>query len=72
MYEKNNFVLHSKSTEDFGTDPHPHPDSLVRGTDPRIRNTVELGSYPPKPVLGKFSRLILVLWMRGIFKKFEI
>jgi hypothetical protein len=50
MYEKNNFVLHSKSPEDFDTDPHPHPDSLVRGTDPRIRNTVD-----------QFSRLILVL-----------
>ncbi len=26
-----------KVTEDFGTDPDPHPDPLVRGTDPRIR-----------------------------------
>jgi hypothetical protein len=25
-----------KVTEDFGTDPHPHLDPLVRGTDPRI------------------------------------
>jgi hypothetical protein len=29
------FIL--KVTEDFGTDPDPHPDPLVRGTDPRIR-----------------------------------
>jgi hypothetical protein len=26
-----------KVTEDFGTDPHPHPDPFVRSTDPRIR-----------------------------------
>ncbi len=26
-----------KVTEDFGTDPDPHPDPLIRGTDPRIR-----------------------------------
>ncbi len=26
-----------KVTEDFGTDPNPHPDPLVRGTDKRIR-----------------------------------
>ncbi len=29
--------LFSKVTEDFGTDPHPEPDPLVRGSDPRIR-----------------------------------
>ena len=23
--------------DDFGTDPHPHPDPFVRSTDPRIR-----------------------------------
>jgi hypothetical protein len=27
--------FHHKVTEDFGKDPHPDP--LVRGTDPRIR-----------------------------------
>jgi hypothetical protein len=29
--------MHRKFTEDFGTDPDPHPDTPVRGTDPRIR-----------------------------------
>ncbi len=27
-------------TEDFGTDPHPDLDLLVRGTDPRILGSV--------------------------------
>jgi hypothetical protein len=35
--KKNFFFCILKVTEDFCTDPHPHPDTLVRGTDPRIR-----------------------------------
>jgi hypothetical protein len=34
---KNCFFCVLKVTEDFDTDSHPHPDPLVRGTDPRIR-----------------------------------
>jgi hypothetical protein len=37
----NFFFFIVEVTEDFVTDPHPHPDShldpLLRGTDPRIR-----------------------------------
>jgi hypothetical protein len=31
-----------KVTEDFGTDPHQHPDPLVRDTDPRIRIRIKM------------------------------
>jgi hypothetical protein len=34
---KIDFLCILKVTEDFDTDPDPHPDPLVRGTDPRIR-----------------------------------
>ena len=39
---KNRFFYILKVTEDFGTDPDPHPDPIVRGTDPdpRIRNKI--------------------------------
>jgi hypothetical protein len=42
--EKRRYFCILKVIEDFGTDPHPepdphlHPDQLVRGTDPRIRD----------------------------------
>jgi hypothetical protein len=36
-FEKNRFFCILKVTDNFGTDPHPHPDPLVEGTDPRIR-----------------------------------
>jgi hypothetical protein len=31
-----------KVTEDFNTDPHPHPDPFVRSTDPRIRIDIRI------------------------------
>jgi hypothetical protein len=41
-YEKIDFVGILKATEDFGMDQHPHPDPLVRGTDPRIRIRIRI------------------------------
>ncbi len=41
-YEKLIFLSILKVNEDFGTDPHPHPDPLVRGTDPRNQILIQI------------------------------
>jgi hypothetical protein len=39
-----------KVPEDFGQDPHPHPDpdELVRGTDPRIWIRIRIRTKMPR------------------------
>jgi hypothetical protein len=39
---KNKFLCIITVMDDFGTDPHPHPDPFVRGTYPRIRIEIRI------------------------------
>jgi hypothetical protein len=76
---KNSFFYILKVTEDFGTDPDPHPDPIVRGTDPdprirtkisRIRNIRSIGfncmySY----CIALYRRRCIVLYLCVTYKK---
>ncbi len=71
---KNIFFGILKVTEDFGTDPHlhPDPDPLVRDTDPRIRIRIRIRTKMSQirntatniEILNK-ARILEYLWRTG-------